>query len=50
MDRMRHIAFTLNNYTAQEVEALESMNQDGHFQYLVYGFEMGPSETPHLQG
>lgn len=46
--------FTLNNYTAQDVEALaqkasESL-ESGSIFYLVYGREIGESGTPHLQG
>lgn len=39
--------FTLNNYTPQEVEAINALTG---LKYLVYGFEVGESGTPHLQG
>lgn len=46
--------FTLNNYTAQDVEALaqkgtESLESRSIF-YLVFGREVGEGGTPHLQG
>jgi len=42
--------FTLNNYTADEVEKLAEMYQHGRFQYIVFGYEIGEEGTPHLQG
>lgn len=44
--RSRNFAFTFNNYTAQDVLAVR------HFpcSYLVFGFEVSESGTPHLQG
>lgn len=36
----------MNNYTDEEVEALEAVN----CRYLIYGREVGESGTPHLQG
>lgn len=38
--------FVLNNYTNDEVEYVKSIE---HL-YLVFGFEVGESGTPHLQG
>lgn len=38
--------FTLNNYTAQEVEHVKSLD----VLYLIFGREIGESGTPHLQG
>jgi len=45
--------FTYNNYTPEDVLRLEQLggNLDGAgLRYLVYGFEVGDSGTPHLQG
>lgn len=40
--------FTLNNYTEKEVEDINKVfGQNGQF---IYGFEVGESGTPHLQG
>lgn len=48
MSKSRDWCFTLNNYTEQDVEDL---NQKAVlFAYLLYGFEVGESGTPHLQG
>lgn len=43
--RNYHYMMTLNNYTAEEVEDLKSID----FKYLAIGFEVGESGTPHLQ-
>lgn len=42
----RHWCFTLNNYKAEEVMAME----DWPFRYLIYGYEVGEEGTPHIQG
>lgn len=42
----RSYCWTLNNYTAEEVEAI----QNNAFRYLIYGKEVGENGTPHLQG
>lgn len=42
--------FTLNNYTALDVQLLDTQFQNGGIKYLIYGFESGLSGTPHLQG
>lgn len=46
--RSRNWCFTLNNYTAEEVEACEKEGTVA--KYLVYGKEIGECGTPHLQG
>jgi len=47
MDRTRSYCFTLNNYTAQEVDEIKST----HCRYIIFGKEVAPSTgTPHLQG
>lgn len=44
--RSRGWCWTLNNYTAEEVEACKEIECE----YLVFGKEVGESGTPHLQG
>lgn len=46
--RARHWAYTFNNYGDHDVERL-SLLPDGAT-YHVFGFEVGESGTPHLQG
>ena len=49
-------AFTLNNYTPNDVDRLAASNEDGSpavhedVAYIVFGREVGESGTPHLQG
>lgn len=47
-DRFRSIAFTINNYSAQEVADLKDNLQQQ--QYAVFQFEIGENGTPHVQG
>ncbi len=42
----RNICFTLNNYTETETKQLKDLE----CKYIVFGFEVGESGTPHLQG
>jgi len=42
----RAYCFTLNNYTNADITVLKSLD----FVYLVFGYEVGESGTPHLQG
>lgn len=43
----RHYAWTLNNYTSEEVEAISQST----LRYIIYGKEIAPETgTPHLQG
>lgn len=42
----RSWCIVINNYTDEDIMALESMN----YRYLIYGFEIGESGTPHIQG
>lgn len=46
MSQSTRWCFTLNNYTADDEIAIQSMDAA----YLVYGREIGESGTPHLQG
>jgi len=42
----RNCCFTLNNYTDDDVSAIKTWT----CKYLVFGFEKGEQNTPHLQG
>lgn len=44
--RSRSWCFTLNNYTENDVKMLNQVQ----CQYIVFGYEIGESGTPHLQG
>lgn len=46
MSRNRSWCFTCNNYTQEDLVAIESLK----YSYLVVGREVGESGTPHLQG
>ncbi len=51
MSAAKNWCFTLNNYTDVEIIKLDTMFDHGHFNYIVYGKEVGSEErTPHLQG
>jgi len=42
--------FTLNNYTDADVEDLRTSLSTDAVKYAVFGYEVGESGTPHLQG
>lgn len=44
--KLRSVCYTLNNYTPEQVETLQSIDCTYH----VFGKEIGESGTPHLQG
>jgi len=46
MKRARGWAFTINNYTDDDVDMLLDMT----FEYMIIGFEVGKDGTPHIQG
>ena len=48
--RHRSVAFTLNNYSAAEVQFIKDAADGGHFKYIVFQEERGANGTPHLQG
>lgn len=47
--RSKHWCFTLNNYTPEDEERIQTYSSTPGV-YLVYGREIGESGTPHLQG
>lgn len=47
---VKNWTFTLNNWTPDEAEKLRVMFEHGHFNYLLFGREVGQDGTPHLQG
>lgn len=46
MSSYKNWCFTLNNYTSDDVDTFKCME----YTYLVFGYEVGDSGTPHLQG
>lgn len=48
--RNRYWCYTLNNYTIEELNILESLNKNPKLNYHVWGKEVGDSGTPHIQG
>jgi hypothetical protein len=50
MSAAKNWCFTINNYESSDMEKLEKMFEHGHFNYLIFGEEVGEEGTPHLQG
>ncbi|KAG7356241.1 putative viral replication protein [Nitzschia inconspicua] len=47
----RHYAFTCNNYTEEDLDAIAQSSDTDRVEYIVYGKEVAKSTgTPHLQG
>ena len=46
----RHYAFTLNNYTSDDELNISKAFESKQALYVIYGKEVAPSGTPHLQG
>lgn len=49
-ERSRAYCFTLNNYTDDTLYGLTALYYDSDCSYLILGFEIGDSGTPHIQG
>jgi len=47
---LRTAVFTLNNYDDVAIEHLRSVLKSDKIKYAVFGYEVGESGTPHLQG
>lgn len=45
--RLRNFVFTFNNYTQQDVDRIYNYEFS---EYVIIGFEIGESGTPHMQG
>lgn len=50
MSAAKNWVFTINNWVEDDKLKLEMMYEHGHFNYLIYGNEIGEQGTPHLQG
>lgn len=48
--RSRDFAFTINNYTISDIALVLSLELVYKAKYLLAGFEVGDSGTPHIQG
>lgn len=46
VSQFRNIVFTINNYTKEDIDKLDSLP----ISYRVIGYEIGESGTPHIQG
>lgn len=50
MSAAKNWCFTINNYNSADEIKLDTMYDHGHFNYIVYGREIGEQGTSHLQG
>lgn len=48
--QIARICFTVNNYDQEGYDHLAALFDQGYFDYLVMGKEVGENGTPHLQG
>lgn len=48
--RTKYWSITLNNYTDEDLAAINLVADYHYVAYMVYGFEVGQEGTPHLQG
>lgn len=48
--RSRNVCFTLNNYTDEETQQIQTYLQGDDVKFAGYGMEVGEEGTPHLQG
>lgn len=44
------MCFTVNNYSEDHVSKQRKLVDQGHCKYIVFGYEKGKENTPHLQG
>lgn len=50
VQRSRSVCFTLNNYTSEETQNIQTFLQGDEVKFAGYGLEVGEEGTPHLQG
>lgn len=50
MSIAKNWCFTLNNYSDDDIDRINSLVDNGEVTYIIYGKEIGDSGTPHLQG
>lgn len=50
MSYAKHWCFTLNNYSDDDISRLAASFETGRVVYLIFGKEVAPSGTKHLQG
>jgi len=46
----RNFVFTINNYTTDDIDILQSEKFQKQLRYMIYGYEEGKQHTPHIQG
>lgn len=48
--RAKRWCFTLNNYSAEDIERITALEENADVQYVIFGREVSSTGTPHLQG